>query len=189
MKSNQDQASFGAPMKNDRHGAAATLTEEQLDALLDAAPSPRYRALWAIQRWSAARIGEALALTWGDLNGVVTFRKANTKPTRQVPTSPKLAAELLTYRNAWAIEYGHAPVVGECLFPALGSTTQHQSRQAADKALRSTCAALGLEGVSTHSFRRVPGHRCRAPGGAPARGPADHRTQIPGQPGPLPRSG
>lgn len=143
-------------MKNDRHGAAATLTEDQLDALLEAAPSPRYRALWAIQRWSAARIGEALALTWGDLNGVVTFRKANTKTktTRQVPTSPRLAAELATYRQAWAIDHGHAPAAGECLFPALGSTTQPQSRQAADKALRSTCAALGLEGVSTHSFRR-----------------------------------
>jgi integrase/recombinase XerD len=28
------------------------------------------------------------------------------------------------------------------------------STQAADKALRATCAALGLQGVSTHSFRR-----------------------------------
>lgn len=40
------------------------------------------------------------------------------------------------------------------LFPALGSTTTAQTRQAADKALRQTCARLGLEGVSTHSFRR-----------------------------------
>lgn len=143
-------------MKNCRHGAAATLTEAELDALLEAAPSPRYRALWSIQRWSAARISEALALTWGDLNGVVTFRKANTKTktTRQVPTSPRLADELITYRQAWASEHGHQPAPTECLFPALGSTTQPQSRQAADKALRSTCALLGLEGVSTHSFRR-----------------------------------
>jgi integrase/recombinase XerD len=28
------------------------------------------------------------------------------------------------------------------------------SRQAADKALRQTCEALGMQGVSTHSFRR-----------------------------------
>ncbi len=143
-------------MKNARHGAAATLTDEQLDSLLEAAPSPRYRALWSIQRWSAARIGEALALTWGDLNGVVTFRRSTTKQkrTRQIPTAPRLAEELVTYRLAWAAEHGHAPAPAECLFPALGSTTQHQSRQAADKALRQTCAALGLEGVSTHSFRR-----------------------------------
>lgn len=42
----------------------------------------------------------------------------------------------------------------EVLFPAMGSTTTPQTRQAADKALRQTCARLGLEGVSTHSFRR-----------------------------------
>lgn len=143
--------------KVERHGKAATLSADELEALLEGAPSPRYRALWAIQRWSAARIGEALALRWGDLNGVVTFRKANTKTktTRQVPTAPRLAAELEAYRAAWAAEHGHTPGRDECLFPAAGSTTTPQSRQAADKALRQTCARLGLEGVSTHSFRRT----------------------------------
>ena len=142
--------------KVDRHGAAATLSADELEALLEGAPSPRYRALWAIQRWTAGRIGETLALRWGDLNGVVTYRKGTTKTktTRQVPTAPRLAAELATYRAAWAAEHGHAPTKEECLFPAAGSTHTPQSRQAADKALRRTCARLGLEGVSTHSFRR-----------------------------------
>ncbi len=40
------------------------------------------------------------------------------------------------------------------LFPALGFATSPQSRQAAAKPLRQTCARLGLEGVSTHGFRR-----------------------------------
>lgn len=143
-------------MKIDRNGKAASLTEEQLDQLLEAAPSPRYATLWSIQRWTAARISEALALTWGDLNGVVTFRKANTKTktTRQVPISPRLAAALDAYRIAWSEEHGHPPDPSERLFPAMGSTTQPMTRQAADKALRSTCSALGLQGVSTHSFRR-----------------------------------
>lgn len=143
-------------MKVDRHGAAAVLTPEQLDALLDAAPSPRYRALWSIQRWTAGRISEVLALRWGDLNGVVTYRRGNTKTktTRQVPTAPRLEAELQEYRAAWEAEHGHAPARDEALFPAKGSTTSPMSRQAADKALRATCDALGLQGVSTHSFRR-----------------------------------
>lgn len=143
-------------MKVDRHGAAATLTPGQLDALLAAAPSPRYRALWAIQRWTAGRISEALSLTWGDINGVITYRRASTKTktTRQVAATPQLAAELAAYRLAWAAEHGHTPAREEALFPAPGSTHTPMTRQAADKALRGTCAALGLEGVSTHSFRR-----------------------------------
>jgi integrase/recombinase XerD len=143
-------------MKVDRHGSAAVLTSEQLDGLLDAAPSPRYRALWALQRWTAARIGECLALKWGDLNGVVTFRRANTKTktTRQVLVATPLAAELERYRAAWAIREGYSPSRDEALFPAKGSTHTPMSRQAADKALRQTCEALGLAGVSTHSFRR-----------------------------------
>ena len=142
--------------KVDRHGSATTLTAEQLDQLLDAAPSPRYRALWAIQRWTAGRIGECLALSWGDINGAVTFRRANTKTktTRQVPAATRLAAELDAYRHAWTKEQGHQPARGEALFPAKGSTHTPMSRQAADKALRQTCEALGMQGVSTHSFRR-----------------------------------
>jgi integrase/recombinase XerD len=142
--------------KVDRNGRAATLSDDEMEALLEAAPSPRYRCLWAIQRWTAGRIGETLALRWGDLNGKVTYRAATTKTkaTRQVPTAPCLSEEIETYRKAWATEHGHAPSKEEVLFPAFSSTTTTQSRQAADKALRQTCARLGLEGVSTHSFRR-----------------------------------
>lgn len=145
-------------MKIDRHGKAAALSADEFQALLEAAPSPRYQALWAVQRFTAARISEALALTWADVVGQqVTFRRANTKTknTRQVPQGPALQAELEAYRKAWAAEHGHQPTPSEALFPAAGSTTSPQSRQAADKALRATCARLGLEGVSLHSFRRT----------------------------------
>lgn len=142
--------------KVDRHGAAAVLTEAELDALLEAAPGPRHRCLWSIQRWTAARIGEALQLRWGDVNGSITFRKGTTKAqrTRQVPMGARLGAELERYREAWAAEHSHPPAKDEVLFPAKGSTTSPMTRQAADLALRKTCAELGLEGVSTHSFRR-----------------------------------
>lgn len=143
-------------MKVDRNGKARSLTDLELDQLLVAAPSPRYRTLWAVQRWTAARISEALALRWADVNGCLTYRAATTKTgkTRQVPIAPALREILNAYRETWGTEHGHDPTPGEVLFPAMGSTTTPQTRQAADKALRTVCTRLGLEGVSSHSFRR-----------------------------------
>jgi len=144
-------------MKVNRNGQALVLSPEQLDQLLDAAPSPRYRALWSLQRWSAARISESLTLTWGDVAaGHVTYRRSTTKTktTRQIRCTDRLQAALDAYRLAWTEEHGHAPAAGEVLFPSTGSTTSPMTRQAADKALRSASQKLGFEGVSTHSFRR-----------------------------------
>ena len=145
-------------MKVARNGKAAALNPDQFEALLGAAPSARYRALWSVQRWTAARISEALALTWADVaGGKVTYRRANTKTksTRQVPQVPQLRAELLYYRSEWAKEHGHEPLWHEALFPAARSTTSTMTRQAADKALRGVCLSIGFEGVSLHSFRRT----------------------------------
>ena len=143
-------------MKVHRNGKAAALTPEQFDKLVTAAPSARYASLWTLQRLTASRIGEALALTWGDVaGGKVTFRRSTTKTTRQVPQSLKLKQALASYRQQWADEHGHNPASDEVLFPAAGSTTSPQSRQAADKALRATCKRIGLEGISLHSFRRT----------------------------------
>ena len=154
-------------MKVDRHGKAAALTTDQFAALLEAAPSARYRLLWILQRYTAARISEALALRWADVAGQqVTFRRATTKTkaTRQLPQSEALQQALEAYRQAWADQHGHPPTASEALFPTDDSTTCSQSRQAADRALRKTCAALGLEGVSLHSFRRTAAQQAVAAG-------------------------
>jgi integrase/recombinase XerD len=145
-------------MKVDRHGKAAALTDQQLEALFAAAPSAKHRCLWTVQRWSAARISEALALTWGDVSGKqITFRKATTKTrsTRQLLQAPALAKELASYQQHWEAEHGHKPKPSEALFPAAGSTTSTMTRQAADKAFRAACRASGIEGASLHSFRRT----------------------------------
>jgi len=146
----------GPSVKIGRNGKAAALTDAKLEQLLAETLSPRYAALRSIQRWTAARIGESLSLTWADLNGCVTFRVAMTKArtTRQVPMVAPLRQALSDYRAAWVAEHGHDPAPTEALFPAAGSTTTPQTQQAADKALRATCTGIGFEGVSTHSFRR-----------------------------------
>jgi len=144
-------------MKIARNGKAAPLSANELELLLAAAP-PRYRCLFALQRFTAARIGEALALTWADVaKQQVTFRRSTTKTkaTRQLPQSAALQAELAAWRLQWAQEQGHQPKPSEAVFPGACSSTTPQTRQAADLALRKLTHRLGIEGVSLHSFRRT----------------------------------
>ncbi|MCY2944975.1 MAG: site-specific integrase [Planctomycetota bacterium] len=143
-------------MKTDRHGKAAALSDEQMDRLIHSAPSPRYAALWSVQRFTAARISESLSLRWSDINAAVTFRKSHTKTktTRQLPIAPALRLAIDNYKKAWEMEHGHPPHSSEALFPSPGSTHTPMTRQAADKAMRATCLMVGIHGATTHSFRR-----------------------------------
>jgi integrase/recombinase XerD len=143
-------------MKTNRNGKAAALTEQQLDKLLRCAPAPHYRALWSVQRWAAARIGESLQLQWADVaGGHITFRRSTTKTktTKQLQLHPRLAEELEQYRQAWAAACGQEPGPDDLLFPGRRPGTT-LTRAAADLALRQVTEGLGWHGVSTHSFRR-----------------------------------
>lgn len=144
-------------MKINRHGKARALLPHELDALIEAAPSPQHRALWSVQRWTAARIGEALALRWGDLvAGHVTYRAKTTKTgaTRQLPQTEALQAELARWRLSWTEQQGREPRVSDHVFPGRYGPAEPMTRQAADAALRSAAERAGLPGTSTHSWRR-----------------------------------
>lgn len=140
-------------------GQARTLSPEQLEQLLAAAPSPAWRACWAIQRFTGSRISETLALRWEAIHSDrVTFRSSTTKTrtTREPLVGPRLAEELRAYREAWALQHGRQPGPKDLLFRGR-TPRQPLTRAAADLALRRTCAALGPDfpsGVSLHSFRR-----------------------------------
>ena len=133
----QTQRDHRLTMKTNRNGKAAILTDEQFAALLEAASSPIHSTLWLLQRKTAARISEALQLRWCDVDGCITFRKetTKTKTTRQIPIDASLHSALADLRPADA-------VATDYIFHSATSRTQI-TRQAADKALRSTCARLG----------------------------------------------
>ena len=79
------------------YGQASVLSDSDFARLVQAAPSDKYRLLWVLQRATAARISEALALTWGDITAThVRFRPSTTKTGegRAVPISAELRAEL-----------------------------------------------------------------------------------------------
>lgn len=65
--------------------------------------------------------------------------------TRVVDIQPGLAAFLAEYKP---------PKPGQ-MFSGMRRVTVHLTRSMADKILKAACQSVGLEGVSTHSFRRT----------------------------------
>lgn len=136
-------------MKVAGNGQGKIFTSKELRQLFtDGLRSPRDRALFGICLFTGCRVSEALALQTTDIRGeTLTFRKSTTKgklKTRVVDIQPGLAALLADYQ----------PKSGP-LFPGMRGRSLTLTRFAADKILRDACARAGLEGVSTHSFRRT----------------------------------
>ena len=113
----------------------------------------RDRALFGICLYTAARINEACSLHTvdvyradGKVRDRVTFRRATTKgklETRSVPVSPELRQMLDGYQS-------NRPY----LFPGRWGRG-HICPESADAILRAAFKRLGIEGASTHSFRRT----------------------------------
>ena len=143
--------------KTNRSGQALTLTPEQLDAIMSEV-NPASRAVLSVCRFTAARITEALSLRWENVTPTdIVIPKAVTKKkmkTRTIPMSPKLEHELNSWRSAWPLIYKRDPEKADYLFPSHKSWDAHLTRRNVDYALRAACKRLGIEGCSTHSFRR-----------------------------------
>ncbi|MEH1787149.1 MAG: site-specific integrase [Nostoc sp.] len=143
-------------MKVDGNGQGKILTQDELKRLFtegfltprDACGGLRLRALFGICLFTGCRVSEALALQTTDIkSGAITFRKSTTKgkhKTRIVDIPPGLAAMLGEYQ----LKPG-------AMFPGMRGVTERLTRFMADKILRDACKRIGVEGVSTHSFRRT----------------------------------
>lgn len=146
--------------KTNGNGQARVLTPEQLDQLLDTAPSPEHRCLWAVMRFTGSRVTETLRLHWGAVHSDrIVFAAATTKTgtTREPMVGKRLHEELERFRAHWEERHRRPARNGSLLFLGPDSESQPLTRQAADKALRRACAALEgtiPTGVSLHSFRR-----------------------------------
>jgi len=137
-------------MKVAGNGQRKILTPEELRLLFTSGfISPRDHALFGICLFTGCRVSEALALQTTDIRGeTLTFRKSTTKgklKTRVVDIQPGLASFLSEYQ----------PTRTGALFPAMRGRSLTLTRFMADKILRDACKRVGLEGVSTHSFRRT----------------------------------
>ncbi|HEY9814460.1 MAG TPA: site-specific integrase [Candidatus Obscuribacterales bacterium] len=136
-------------MKVQGNGQARVLTGEEIQRLFaDGLSCDRDRALFGLCLYTGCRISEALTLQVDDLQGdILTLRRRNTKgklQTRSLHIHPVLANLLAAY----------APASGY-LFPGMPGRSPHLTRFSADKILRAACRRVGLQGISTHSFRRT----------------------------------
>jgi integrase/recombinase XerD len=136
-------------MKVKGNGQAKVLTSTELERLFDQGfVSKRDRTLFAICLFTGCRISEAVSLKTTDIkSNTLTFRKSTTKgklKTRTVDIPPALAQILAEYE----------PPSPGALFPGKDGRG-HLTRFMADKLLRAACQRVGIEGVSTHSFRRT----------------------------------
>ena len=147
-------------MKIDRHGRAKILTPEEIQLLFSEGfkdnPYPeRDRALFGVCLYTACRINEACTIKTKDVyigKGVVRdqlmIRKNRTKgklATRTIPIIEELRILLANYFPS--------PRTYNLFTGRRG--TGHIHPDSAAQILRESCIRLGLEGVSTHSFRRT----------------------------------
>lgn len=131
--------------KSGRSGQAAVFSPEQLGQLWAELDQP-YRLVTQICYFTAARCGEVVSLERGDIHGDrIVFRSAKTKTrvTREAMISQQLGEAL----GAMVL-----PQAGY-LFPS-GGGSGHLTVRAVDKHVRRAAALIGVEGASTHSFRR-----------------------------------
>lgn len=140
-------------MKVNGNGQAKVLNTAELQRLFkEGLTSKRDRALFAICLFTGCRISEALKLQVTDIKqGTLTFRKSNTKgklKTRQISITDSLKPFLDDYQPTRKLgDIG-------LLFPGRHPWNP-LTRFMADKLLKAACRRIGVEGVSTHSFRRT----------------------------------
>lgn len=142
-------------MKINRYGRAKILTISEIQAIFShGLENDRDKTLFGVCLFSACRIREAVTLLTADIytqSGAVRprliLRKEHTKgklATRSIPVIEDLRRLLVSYY----------PQVGDpYLFP--GRSHGHISHDSAGRILRQACKRVGIEGVSTHSFRRT----------------------------------
>ncbi|MGK7895912.1 MAG: tyrosine-type recombinase/integrase [Xenococcus sp. (in: cyanobacteria)] len=143
-------------MKVDRHGQAKILTTEEIDLLFnEGLTNHRDRTIFAICLYTGCRIAECVSLRTTDVyyrQGIVrpeiVFRKGTTKgklATRCIPVIEELRLTILNYYPSPRTWF---------FFPGLGQTG-HLHPESASRILRRACNKVGIQGVSTHSFRRT----------------------------------
>ena len=144
-------------MKSDRYGQSRVLETHQLDLLISNLPNHHHKCVAEVCRRTGCRVGEATQLTWGMISeSAITFQRGITKgklASRSVPVTPQLWLVLQNWRKVWMHRQGRNPVASDYLVPGRFVSSNLSTRSFMD-ALEKAATKSGLDGVSSHSFRR-----------------------------------
>jgi len=143
-------------VKIDRHGRAKILSQAEIQLLFSKGLTlTRNRTLCALMLYTACRVNEIVTLktldvydTSGKVRPELIIRKGNTKgklATRTIPVLDDLRRFLEQY---------DPPCRRGFLFPGHYGR-DHLHPDSASWLLREACKRVGIEGASTHSFRRT----------------------------------
>ncbi len=143
-------------MKINRYGQAKVLSQPELELLFASGlQTQRDRTLFGVCLYTACRIAEACTLKTCDIfnskevvRSHLVIRRAATKgqlDTRTIPILDDLRLLLIAYQ----------PDAGKTYLFSGQWGRGHLHPDSAARILRTACARVGIEGVSTHSFRRT----------------------------------
>ncbi len=132
-------------MKSHGCGKAKVLTPEEFREIKSKVHY-KYQVFFDIMMETGARVSEICKLRFVDIvNNTLVLRKNNTKTkeTREIAISPTLFNKI-----------SKLPQVNGYVFPGMNGNG-HITRYMIDKVLRNACKECGIDGVSSHSFRRT----------------------------------
>jgi integrase/recombinase XerD len=158
-KTFKHRVGYTPSMKIEGHGQAKILTQAEIELLFSKGlQTERDRTLFGVCLYTACRIAEACSLSVADIytaKGTVrpeiNFRKGNTKGKLQTRTIPVIE-DLRSLLTSWRSHAGQT-----YLFPGRHRCHhwRHLHPDSADRILREAFDRAGIEGASTHSFRRT----------------------------------
>ena len=145
--------------KTNRSGKSALLTDQQLERVFGQLPE-KYSVLAEVMFFSAGRVQEITTLRVRNINfkdGLLTIEKSSTKTkeTRQVPLPQSVLGNLKSWINSKDLK------ASDYIFYTDSKNTRYKigekpvSTQSVDQFFRKAFDWIGVEGASTHSFRRT----------------------------------
>lgn len=144
--------------KSNRSGQSATLTQSQLELFCSNLPQ-KYSLLAELMYFSAGRVSEIRTIRVRNLNfkdGLLTLEKSSTKTktTRQIPIHPNTLLNLKEWIESNNLKDNNYVFFTDSKNTKYKAGEKPISTQSVDNFFRKSFDWIGIQGGSTHSFRR-----------------------------------